>query len=32
MPDVLFAPWRYEYLVSEKQRECIFCEAAASSR
>ena len=30
MPDVLFAPWRYEYLVSEKQPECIFCEAAAS--
>ena len=30
MPDVLFAPWRYEYLVSEKQAECIFCEAAAS--
>ncbi len=31
MPDVLFAPWRYEYLVSEKQSGCIFCEAAASS-
>jgi len=31
MPDVLFAPWRYEYLVSEKQGGCIFCEAAASS-
>ncbi|HEY3202695.1 MAG TPA: HIT domain-containing protein [Thermoanaerobaculia bacterium] len=30
MPDVLFAPWRYEYLVSEKQNGCIFCEAAAS--
>ena len=30
MPDVLFAPWRYEYLVSEKQLGCIFCEAAAS--
>jgi ATP adenylyltransferase len=30
MPDVLFAPWRYEYLVSEKHVECIFCEAAAS--
>lgn len=30
MPDVLFAPWRYEYLVSEKQSECIFCAAAAS--
>jgi ATP adenylyltransferase len=31
MPDVLFAPWRYEYLVSDKQAGCIFCEAAASS-
>ena len=30
MPDVLFAPWRYEYLVSEKGGACIFCEAAAS--
>ncbi len=30
MPEVLFAPWRYEYLVSEKQGGCIFCEAAAS--
>jgi ATP adenylyltransferase len=30
MPDVLFAPWRYEYLVSDKQDGCIFCEAAAS--
>jgi len=30
MPDVLFAPWRYEYLVSDKKMECIFCEAAAS--
>ena len=30
MPDVLFAPWRYEYLVSDKQGACIFCEAAAS--
>jgi ATP adenylyltransferase len=30
MPDVLFAPWRYEYLVSDKKAECIFCEAAAS--
>ncbi|MGH9369432.1 MAG: HIT family protein [Thermoanaerobaculia bacterium] len=30
MPDVLFAPWRYEYLVSEKSRGCIFCDAAAS--
>lgn len=30
MPDVLFAPWRYDYLVSDKQVECIFCEAAAS--
>jgi len=31
MPDVLFASWRYEYLVSEKSVECIFCDAAASS-
>jgi ATP adenylyltransferase len=31
MADVLFAPWRYEYLVSEKSSECIFCEAAASA-
>ena len=31
MPDVLFAPWRYEYLVSEKSGPCIFCEAAASA-
>jgi len=30
MPDVLFAPWRYEYLVADKQDGCIFCEAAAS--
>jgi ATP adenylyltransferase len=30
MPEVLFAPWRYEYLVSDKQSGCIFCEAAAS--
>jgi ATP adenylyltransferase len=30
MPDVLFAPWRYEYLVSEKSEGCIFCAAAAS--
>ena len=30
MPDVLFAPWRYEYLVSDKSDNCIFCEAAAS--
>jgi ATP adenylyltransferase len=31
MPEVLFAPWRYEYLVSEKSGPCIFCEAAASA-
>jgi ATP adenylyltransferase len=31
MPEVLFAPWRYEYLVSEKSGACIFCEAAASA-
>jgi ATP adenylyltransferase len=31
MPEVLFAPWRYEYLVSEKSNGCIFCAAAASS-
>jgi ATP adenylyltransferase len=30
MPEVLFAPWRYEYLVSEKPDRCIFCDAAAS--
>ncbi|HSB63332.1 MAG TPA: HIT domain-containing protein [Thermoanaerobaculia bacterium] len=30
MPEVLFAPWRYEYLVAEKSEACIFCEAAAS--
>ena len=30
MPAVLFAPWRYEYLVSAKPGGCIFCEAAAS--
>ena len=30
MPEVLFAPWRYEYLVSDKQGACIFCEAVAS--
>ena len=30
MPEVLFAPWRYEYLVAEKSETCIFCEAAAS--
>ncbi len=29
-PDVLFAPWRYEYLVSDKSGQCIFCEAAAA--
>ena len=31
MPAVLFAPWRYEYLVSDKSAQCIFCDAAASS-
>ncbi|HVE66022.1 MAG TPA: HIT domain-containing protein [Thermoanaerobaculia bacterium] len=30
MPEVLFAPWRYEYLVAEKSSGCIFCEAASS--
>lgn len=30
MPDVLFAPWRYEYLVSDKETHCIFCAAAES--
>lgn len=31
MPDVLFAPWRYEYLVSDKTGgNCFFCEAASS--
>lgn len=29
MPEVLFAPWRYEYLVSDKEKHCIFCAAAA---
>lgn len=29
MPDALFAPWRYDYLVSDKSGGCIFCEAAA---
>ena len=29
-PEVLFAPWRYEYLVAEKSGGCIFCEAAAA--
>ena len=28
MPDVLFAPWRYEYLVADKSVGCLFCEAA----
>jgi len=31
MPEVLFAPWRYEYLVSDKDPKCIFCQAAAAS-
>lgn len=31
MPEVLFAPWRYEYLVAEKSEGCIFCEAAESA-
>ena len=31
MPEVLFAPWRYEYLVAEKSKTCIFCEALASA-
>lgn len=30
MPAVLFAPWRYEYLVSAKPDGCVFCDAAAS--
>ena len=30
MPEVLFAPWRYEYLVAENSEGCIFCLAAAS--
>ncbi len=30
MPEVLFAPWRYEYLVSDKDKTCIFCVAASS--
>jgi ATP adenylyltransferase len=28
MPDVLFTPWRLEYLVADKTGPCIFCEAA----
>jgi ATP adenylyltransferase len=29
MPEVLFAPWRYEYLLSDKtDNRCFFCEAA----
>lgn len=31
MAEVLFAPWRYEYLVAEKSTGCIFCEAASST-
>jgi ATP adenylyltransferase len=31
MPEVLFAPWRYEYLVADKPTGCIFCEAASST-
>jgi ATP adenylyltransferase len=30
MPEILFAPWRYEYLVAEKSADCIFCAAASS--
>ncbi len=30
MPDVLFAPWRYEYLVLERSGPCLFCSAAAA--
>lgn len=30
MPAVLFAPWRYDYLVAAKSDGCIFCDAAAS--
>ncbi|HYB54442.1 MAG TPA: HIT domain-containing protein [Thermoanaerobaculia bacterium] len=31
MPNVLFAPWRYDYLVSDKTNSCIFCAAAAAA-
>jgi len=31
MPEVLFAPWRYEYLVAGKSSGCILCEAASSN-
>jgi ATP adenylyltransferase len=32
MPDVLFAPWRYEYLVADKSAAaCFLCEAASAS-
>ena len=27
MTETLFAPWRLEYLMSEKQEKCIFCDA-----
>lgn len=31
MPEVLFAPWRYEYLVSDKAASsCFLCDAASS--
>jgi ATP adenylyltransferase len=31
MTDVLFAPWRYEYLVADRRGGCIFCEAAQAA-
>ena len=32
MPDVLFAPWRYEYLVSDKSGiDCFLCIAAGAA-
>ncbi|PID29971.1 MAG: HIT family hydrolase [Candidatus Cloacimonadota bacterium] len=25
MPDLLYSPWRLQYILSEKSKECIFC-------
>lgn len=30
MRETLFAPWRLQYLMSEKPKGCIFCEALAA--
>lgn len=29
--ELIWAPWRMEYIESEKMKECIFCRAAADS-